>query len=97
MTLAKLLLQVRTNEKDPPKISTATIAGMSAIKIEGKSGTTYWADDGKYTFSAGEPTVLEQISAWAKQATPEAARLSQTSGVSRSQRLAEGRRGGILL
>jgi hypothetical protein len=77
-TLAKLLLQVRMNEKDPPKISTATVAGMSAIKVERKNGTTYWADDGKYTFSASEPTVLEQISAWAKHATPEAARLSQT-------------------
>ncbi len=76
-TLAKLLLQARMNEKELPKISTATIAGISAIKIERKNGTTYWVDDGKYTFSASEPTVLEQISAWTKHATPEAARLSQ--------------------
>jgi hypothetical protein len=78
-TLAKLLLQVRMNEKEPPKISTATVAGMSAIKIERKNGTTYWADDGRYTFSASEPTVLEQVSAWTKHATPEAARLSKTA------------------
>ncbi len=76
-TLAKLLLQARMNEKEPPKISATTIAGVSAIKIERKNGTTYWVDDGKYTFSASEPTVLEQISAWTKHATPEAARLSQ--------------------
>ena len=78
-TLAKLLLQVRMNEKEPPKISPATVAGMSAIKIERKNGTTYWADDGRYTFSANEPTVLEQVSAWTKHATPEAARLSKTA------------------
>src|SRR6201981_3356515 len=77
--LAKLLLQARRNKTQRPKISTATIAGMSAIKIERKNGTTYWADDGKYTFSASEPTVLEQISAWTKHATPEVARLSQTA------------------
>jgi hypothetical protein len=79
VTLAKLLLQVRMNEKEPPKISTATLAGMPAIKIERKNATSYWADDGKYTFSASEPTVLEQISAWTKHATPEAGRLSQSA------------------
>jgi hypothetical protein len=51
-TLARLLLQARMNEKDPPKISPATIAGISAIKIERKDGTTYWADDRKYTLVA---------------------------------------------
>jgi hypothetical protein len=89
-TLAKLLLQVRTNETEPPKISTATIAGMSVIKIERKNGTTYWADDGKYTFSASEPTVLEQISAWTKHATPEAARLSQTAALREAGDLLKG-------
>jgi hypothetical protein len=77
-TLAKLLLQVRMSEKDPPKVSTATLAGISAIKVERRDGTTYWADDGKYTFSASEPAVFEAISAWTKHATPEAVRLSQT-------------------
>ena len=77
--LAKLLLQVRMNEKDPPKISPATIAGISAIKIDRKDGTTYWADDEKYTLIASEPAVFEEISAWTKHATPEAATLSQTA------------------
>jgi len=78
-TLARLLLQVRMNEKDPPKISAATIAGISAIKIERKEGTTYWADDGKYTLVASEPAVFEEVSAWTKHSTPEAATLSQTA------------------
>jgi hypothetical protein len=67
------------SEKDPPKISAATIAGISAIKIERKDGATFWADDGKYTLVASEPAVFEKISAWTKQATPEAATLSQTA------------------
>ena len=89
-TLAKLLLQTRMNETVPPKISTATIAGISTIKIERKNSTTYWADDGKYTFSASEPTVLEQISAWTKHATPEAARLSQTAAFREAGDLVKG-------
>jgi hypothetical protein len=89
-TLARLLLQTRMNEKDPPKISTATIAGISSIKIERKNSTTYWADDGKYTFSASEPTVLEQISAWTKHAIPEAGRLSQTAAFREAGDLVKG-------
>src|SRR5216684_3608585 len=78
-TLARLLLQVRMNEKDPAKISAATIAGISAIKTERKDGATFWADDGKYTLVASEPAVFEKISAWTKHATPEAATLAQTA------------------
>ena len=89
-TLAKLLLQTRLNEKEPPKISAATIGGISAIKIQRKNGTTYWVDDGKYTFSASEPTVLEQISAWTKHATPEAARLSQVAAFREAGDLVKG-------
>ena len=89
-TLAKLLLQTRMNEKDPPKISAATIAGISSIKIERKNSTTYWVDDGKYTFSASQRTVLAQISAWTKHATPEAARLSQTAAFREAGELLKG-------
>jgi hypothetical protein len=89
-TLAKLLLQVRMNEKEPPKISASTIGGISAIKIERKNGTTYWVDGGKYTFSASEPTVLEQISAWTKHATPEAMRLSQVEAFREAGDLVKG-------
>src|SRR5260370_9544885 len=78
------------NEKAPPKISTAMIAGISAIKIERKNSTTYWADDGKYTFSASEPTVLEQIYAWTKHATPEAGRLAQTAAFREAGDLVKG-------
>jgi hypothetical protein len=89
-TLARLLLQIRMNEKDPPKISAATIAGISAIKIERKDGATFWADDGKYTLVASEPAVFEKISAWTKHATPEAATLSQTAAYGEAGDLLKG-------
>jgi hypothetical protein len=78
-TLAKLLLRARTSEKDASKISTATLAGISAIKVERTRGTSYWAEDGKYAFSASEPAVFEQIAAWARRRTPVASGLSQTA------------------
>jgi hypothetical protein len=89
-TLARLLLQARMNEKDPPKISAATMAGISAIKIERKGGATFWADDGKYTLVASEPAVFEKISAWTKHATPEAATLSQTAAYREAGELLKG-------
>jgi len=78
-TLAKLLLRVRMNEKDPPKISAATVAGIPAIKIERKDSTTYWAEEGRYTLIAREPAVFEDISAWTRHAPAEVARLSQAA------------------
>src|SRR2546430_2962402 len=78
-TLAKLLLRMRMNEKESPKISATTIAGISAIKIERKSGTSYWAEEGKYEISASEPMVFEQILKWTKHETPEPARMAKTA------------------
>jgi hypothetical protein len=89
-TLAKLLLRTRTNEKDPPKVSTTTLAGISAIKEERKTGISYWAEDGKYTFSASEPAVFAQIAAWTRHATPGSAVLSQTDAYREASNLLKG-------
>jgi len=78
-TLAKLMLRAHMSETEPPKISTITIAGIPAMKIERKSGTSYWAEDGKYAFGASEVAVFEQIAAWSKHASPEAAWLAKTA------------------
>ena len=78
-SLAKLLLRTRMSEKDAPKISSTTIAGISAMKMERKSGTSYWTEDGKYAFTAYEPAVFEQIAAWTRHAGPEPAGLAQTA------------------
>src|SRR5439155_8790053 len=78
-TLAKLLLRARMGEKDAPRISTTTIAGISAMKMERKTGTSYWAEDGKYAFTASEPAVFEQIAAWTGHAGPQSAGLALTA------------------
>lgn len=59
--LAKAVLRLRATEKDPPTISTMTIAGVPALKLERKTGTSYWVDSGRYLFTSGEPSVIEQL------------------------------------
>ena len=38
-----------------------TIAGVPVLKVQRKTGTTYWVEHGKYAVSANEPAVLEEI------------------------------------
>jgi hypothetical protein len=59
--LSKAVLQMRTADQDIPKISELTVAGVSALKLERKSGITYWAEFSKYAVSANELSVFEQI------------------------------------
>jgi len=76
--LAKLMLRIRMSEKDAPKMSATTIAGIPAMKIEQKSGTSYYAEDGQYAFGASEPAVFEQVAAWCKHGKP-ASNLAQNA------------------
>jgi hypothetical protein len=59
--LSKAVLSLRANEKEVPQISQVTVAGVSALKVQRKSGTTYWVEHDKYAVSATETTVLEEI------------------------------------
>jgi len=59
--VARTVLRLRAQEKDPPQISTISIGGISALKVERKSGTTYWAETGKFAISANERAVFEDI------------------------------------
>ena len=59
--LSKAVLRMRSQEKELPKVSQITIAGVPTLKVERKSGTTYWIEHGKYAASANELSVLEQI------------------------------------
>lgn len=59
--LAKAVLRMRANEKEPAKLTPATIAGLPAMKMEGKTATSYWLETGKYVVSSGEISVVEQI------------------------------------
>lgn len=76
--LAKTVLRLRASEKVLPKMMAVTLAGISALKIERKDSTTYWAEDGKYAISANEPAVFENIAALLK-GKAQAASLAQTA------------------
>src|ERR1700730_13495611 len=59
--LSKAVLSLRSSEKEPPQISQMTIAGVPMLKVQRKTGVTYWVEHGKYAISANEPAVLEEI------------------------------------
>jgi len=59
--LSKAILRMRAEEKETPRLSPLMIGGVPVLKSEGKNGTTYWAEHGKYAVIAGERTVMEEI------------------------------------
>src|SRR3989442_11777756 len=59
--LTQAILRLRAQDKEPPRITAVTLAGIPVVKVEGKTDTSYWAGTGKYAVSAGEPPVFEEI------------------------------------
>ena len=59
--LSKAVLGLRASEKEIPQISQMTIAGVPVVKVQRKSGVTYWVEHEKYAISANETAVLEEI------------------------------------
>jgi hypothetical protein len=59
--LSKAVLSLRSSEKEVPQVSQMTIAGVPVLKVQRKTGVTYWVEHDKYAVSASEPAVLETI------------------------------------
>jgi hypothetical protein len=59
--LSKAVVSLRADEKEPPQITETTIADVPALKVQRKTGTTYWIENGKYAVSASEVGVAEEI------------------------------------
>ena len=59
--LTKTILRLRAADAQIPKLTPLTFAGVSALKIERKSGVNYWAETGKFAVSASELPVFEEI------------------------------------
>jgi hypothetical protein len=59
--LSKAVLRTRSAETEVPKLTEINIEGVRALKVERKSGTSYWAETGKFAVSATEPSVFEEI------------------------------------
>jgi hypothetical protein len=61
LLLAKTILRFRSQEKEPPQVSSITVAGAPALKIERKDNVTYWTERGKYAVGSADLSVLEEI------------------------------------
>lgn len=82
--LSKVVLQMRENDKESPTISQIILGGIPALKIEHKTGTTYWAEHGKYAIATGESSVFGQI-AGALAGKTQGNSLAQTDGYREAQ------------
>jgi hypothetical protein len=62
LLLAKTILRFRSQEKEPPQVSTITVAGAPALKLARKNNdVTYWTERGKYAVGCADLTNFEEI------------------------------------
>src|SRR5438876_8429478 len=45
--LTKAILRLRAQDKEPPRITAVTLAGIPVVKVESKTDTSYWAETGQ--------------------------------------------------
>jgi hypothetical protein len=83
--LSKAVLRLRAQEKEVPSVSQATIGDVQVLKIEGKTGVTYWAEHGKYAISASERSVLEDVLGRLNGKAPVAGPLTQLAAYREAQ------------
>src|SRR4029077_231433 len=81
----KAILLMRASAKEPPQLSQLTIGGVQVLKDESKSGTSYWAEHGKYAVLAGERTVMEDLLSRLDGKTSGAASLGQSAAYQEAQ------------
>jgi hypothetical protein len=75
--LAKAVLRLRAQEKDVPQISQISIGDKQVLKVERKTGITYWTETGKYAVSANERSVLQEVLARLDEKPPARSSLAQ--------------------
>jgi hypothetical protein len=88
--LSKAVLRLRSQEKEVPQISQITVSGVPALKVERKTGATYWVEHGKYAASASERSVLEEILARLEGKSTATASLAQSAAYKEAQPLLGG-------
>lgn len=77
--LTKAILRMRSEEKETPRLSQVAIAGVQVLKVERKTGSTYWAENGKYAIGTSEASVMEDLLGRLGGKTPGAASLAQSA------------------
>src|ERR1700726_1454141 len=90
--LDQTILRFHAQEKEPPQISSITVAGAPALKIARKTDVTYWTERGKYAVGASDLTVFEEILTRLDAKSP-ASSLAQTAAYQEAEPLV---RGGLL-
>jgi hypothetical protein len=88
--LTKAVMRLRAQEKDPPQISQIPVGGTQVLKVERKTGTTYWVENGKYAVSANERSVLEEILGRLNEKAPARTSLAQTAAYKEAETLLGG-------
>lgn len=83
--LTKAILRMRSEEKDVPSLSQVTIAGMQVLKVDRKTGSNYWAENGKYAIGTGEASVMEDLLGRLGGKTPGATSLTQSAAYQEAQ------------
>ena len=82
--LSKAILRMRAASKDAPRISQVTLAGLPVQKIEGKTASSYWAENGNYAVGAGEPAVMEELLSRLENKSSQAGSLVQSAAYQES-------------
>ena len=90
--LEQTILRFHAQEKEPPQISSITVAGAPALKIARKTDVTYWTERGKYAVGAADLTVFEEILTRLDGKSPTSS-LAQTAAYQEAEPLV---RGGLL-
>ena len=88
--LSRAVLAMRGNEKEIPEVSETNIGGVSALKVQRKSGATYWIEDGKYAVSGSDAGVLEEILHRLKGQTASPGSLSESPAYKEAQSILGG-------
>jgi len=83
--VSKAVLRLRAEEKETPRLSQITIGKVAVLKVERKTGVTYWAEQGKYAVSAGERSVMEELLGRLESKSAGAASLAQSSAYQEAQ------------
>ncbi len=86
LLLAKTILRFRSQEKEPPQVSSITVAGAPALKIARKNDVTYWTERGKYAVGSADLTVFEEILA-RLDSKPSSSSLAQTAAYQEAEPL----------
>jgi hypothetical protein len=88
--LTKAVLRLRAQEKEVPQISQISIGNAQVLRVERKTGITYWTETGKYAVSANERSVLEELLVRLNEKTPARASLAQTAAYQEAEPLLGG-------